>query len=259
MTPRLHCAAAWPWSAAAWQSCTARASFLATPRPVAYMLPRAHCALASPWSAAAWRVSTFMMPRCRYASPPTPRRESRDWLLVWLLVASADQSAAHLCARRAGASHAAAGRGVPLSVCVYNRVHTRPQNGPTRALRCGRMCGGACGDGCARAEGGEEEQRHRGRHAVALEIRVCSRSRVVGDFLITSRGSEYEYCFQAPDSPPPALPAFHPRAPHLPSFSRHAASPRPPTPHSCESCRHWHTRGRPDDPLGASSSTKNQR
>ena len=90
-------------------------------------------------------------------------------------------------------------------------------------------------------------------------IRVCSRSRVVGDFLITSRGSEYEYCFQAPDSPPPALPAFHPRAPHLPSFSRHAASPRPPTPHSCESCRHWHTRGRPDDPLGASSSTKNQR
>ena len=79
-------------------------------------------------------------------------------------------------------------------------------------------------------------------------IRVCSRSRVVGDFLITSRGSEYEYCFQAPDSPPPALPAFHPRAPHLPSFSRHAASPRPPTPHSCESCRHWHTRGRPRRP-----------
>ena len=218
------------------------------------MLPRAHCALASPWSAAAWRVSTFMMPRWRYASPPTLGEKAATGCSS-AAVASADQS----CppgARRAGASHAAAGRGVPLSVCVYNRVHTRPQNGPTRALRCGRMCGGACGDGCARAEGGEEEQRHRGRHAVALEIRVCSRSRVVGDFLITSRGSEYEYCFQAPDSPPPALPAFHPRAPHLPSFSRHAASPRPPTPHSCESCRHWHTRGRPDDPLGASSSTK---
>ena len=147
--------------------------------------------------------------------------KAADWLLVWLLVASADQSAAHLCARRAGASHAAAGRGVPLSVCVYNRVHTRPQNGPTRALRCGRMCGGACGDGCARAEGGEEEQRHRGRHAVALEIRVCSRSRVVGDFLITSRGSEYEYCVFKPPIPrrPPCPPSILGRPIYPPSLA----------------------------------------
>ena len=159
MLPRAHCAPASPWSAAAWKSSTARLVLgdaapgrvhdaevapcggMALVRRRLAELHRARLALGD---AASGRVHVAEGALCAGVAlvrrrlegvhahdaevplcvAPHPLGEKGDWLLVWLLVASADQSAAHL-ARGARGLVMQLLAGVFRLVCVCTIVCTR--------------------------------------------------------------------------------------------------------------------------------------